>query len=127
MEGGDSSFHVTNLTSLTNEITRNWLTSIKQKPSILTTKLELIPISFIVGSYRPEIRDEFSAIYNDLFGESLKYTSMNDEMFEHNLITSRSRLDATEKSAPDFYSILMIYLRIFKCWLNQKVKWSLRH
>ena len=73
MEGGNPTFHVTNLKELTSDITKKWLASILYKPSILTTKLELVPISSFVVSHRDNIRDTFSIDYEKLFGANLKY------------------------------------------------------
>jgi hypothetical protein len=101
MEGGNPNYHVTNLKALISDNTKKWLASIQYKPSILTTKLELIPISSVVGAYRTNIRDEFSLVYKDLFGASLKYIPEREKTIQPEEMSATSREDATKKTAPD--------------------------
>ena len=101
MEGGNPNYHATNLRVLASDNTNKWLASIQHRPSILTTKLELVPISSIVSLHRPSIRDTLSFVYKDLFGANLKYIPEKRKSTEPTEMNATSREDATNKTAPD--------------------------
>jgi hypothetical protein len=105
MEGGNPNYHVTNLKAFKSENSKNWLDSIQQNPSILTTKLELIPISSFVSSHRKEISDVFSQVYRDLIGSHLEYIPKRIRTIEPSIMSATSREEATKLSVPDLVAI----------------------
>lgn len=94
MVGGMPEYHVTNVKALSSENCSNWLKSLVHKPSILTTKMNLIPINLIVNSYRPDIRDNFNIAFKDMIGDYLEYININKND-NINLMKATSRSHAS--------------------------------
>ncbi|CAG8818078.1 13489_t:CDS:1, partial [Racocetra persica] len=96
MHGGDPKYHVTTFHNCKFN-SKKWLNSIKVKPAVLDTKLELIPINIVAGNYKSNIIDPMATAIEDLFG--IKPTYINPEIKA--LSFPKNREEATNSLVKD--------------------------